>query len=228
MLAQALAAEARAYFVPLALADVLKSNVGESEQLIADVFRRARACAPCIVFLDDVQSLLSKQDDSPHLSKVRAQLFFELDRLQTRVSHASAAAVAISLQSVSSPPSSSSVSPPPPPLLSLDAGVVVLAATNRPDLIDPALVLRGGRFGEAIHVPLPTPAERALILASFRASTPWSSSVDVAAIAQRAAGFSGADLRRLCSQAAMHALSRGTLDAVCVEMADFEAALQAE
>ena len=73
--------------------------------------------------------------------------------------------------------------------------MIVLAATNRPDLVDPSVV-RGGRFGETVHVPLPGAGDRARLLLHFGAAMRWAKSdVDTASLAARTAGYSGADLR---------------------------------
>jgi SpoVK/Ycf46/Vps4 family AAA+-type ATPase len=188
-LAKAIAQRAGAHFVSLNLADLLKSEVGESEKvfeilcsLVFVVFcsmkslqfswshqcfcahvavRRAlcswtmcRRCCPnkmivlyvlsnSLEFLHCFAYIVSS---TQHLAKVRAQLFFEMDRLALNPL----------------PPSQKSV--PAQPSDQLLPTVIVLAATNRPDLIDPSLVLRGGRFSEAIFVPLPTESERQQIL----------------------------------------------------------------
>jgi transitional endoplasmic reticulum ATPase len=101
--------------------------------------------------------------------------------------------------------------------------VVVIGATNRPTLIDPAL-LRPGRFDELIYVGVPDTAGRRRILAIHTEGMPLATDVDLEAIAQRTDRFTGADLEDLVRRAGLTALRRG-LDAHNVTMADFEAAL---
>src|SRR5207302_8683410 len=100
--------------------------------------------------------------------------------------------------------------------------VVVIGATNRPTLIDPAL-LRPGRFDELIYVGVPDTAGRRRILAIHTEGMPLAGDVDLEKIAQRTDRFTGADLEDLVRRAGLTAL-RGGLDATQVTMADFEAA----
>lgn len=86
-------------------------------------------------------------------------------------------------------------------------GVLVLAATNRPDIIDPA-VLRPGRFDEIVEIPLPQPPDRAAILEVHLRGRPLEATVDVDALARATGGMSGADLAQLCDQAALLAIRR--------------------
>jgi transitional endoplasmic reticulum ATPase len=101
--------------------------------------------------------------------------------------------------------------------------VVVIGATNRPNLIDPAL-LRPGRFDELIYVGTPDTAGRRRILAIHTKGMPLADEVDLESLAQRTERFTGADLEDLVRRAGLTALRRG-LDAAKVTMADFEAAL---
>ena len=101
--------------------------------------------------------------------------------------------------------------------------VVVIGATNRPNLIDPAL-LRPGRFDELIYVGVPDTAGRRRILAIHTEGMPLATDVDLEAIAQRTERFTGADLEDLVRRAGLTALRRG-LDANQVTRADFEAAV---
>ena len=101
--------------------------------------------------------------------------------------------------------------------------VVLIGATNRPNLIDPAL-LRPGRFDELIFVGVPDTAGRRRILAIHTSAMPLAKDVDLEALARRAERFTGADLEDLTRRAGLTALRRG-LDSAEVTMADFEAAL---
>jgi transitional endoplasmic reticulum ATPase len=101
--------------------------------------------------------------------------------------------------------------------------VVVIGATNRPNLIDPAL-LRPGRFDELIYVGVPDTAGRRRILAIHTEGMPLAPDVDLESLARRAERFTGADLEDLVRRAGLTALRRG-LETATVTMADFEAAL---
>jgi cell division protease FtsH len=99
-------------------------------------------------------------------------------------------------------------------------GVVMMAATNRPDILDPAL-LRPGRFDRQITVPLPDLEERLPILAVHCKDKRMAPDVDLTVVARGTPGMSGADLANLVNEAALHAVRRG---ATAISMADFEAA----
>ena len=99
-------------------------------------------------------------------------------------------------------------------------GIIVIAATNRPDVLDPAL-LRPGRFDRQVNVPLPDIRGRAQILKVHMRKVPIGKSVDAAIIARGTPGFSGADLANLVNEAALFA---ARADKKLVEMADFELA----
>jgi transitional endoplasmic reticulum ATPase len=101
--------------------------------------------------------------------------------------------------------------------------VIVIGATNRPTLIDPAL-LRPGRFDELIYVGPPETEGRQRILAIHTRGMPLGDDVDLASLAKRSERFTGADLEDLVRRAGLTALRRG-LEAASVTMADFEAAL---
>jgi transitional endoplasmic reticulum ATPase len=101
--------------------------------------------------------------------------------------------------------------------------VVLIGATNRPNLIDPAL-LRPGRFDELIYVGTPDTAGRRRILAIHTKNMPLAKDVDLELLARRSENFTGADLEDLVRRAGLTALRRG-LDSAQVTMADFEAAL---
>ena len=191
LLAKAVAREAEANFIATKSSDLLSKWYGESEQQIARLFARARQVAPCIVFIDELDSLVpargSSQGEPQVTERVVNTILAEMDGLED-------------LQSV-----------------------VVIGATNRPNLIDPAL-LRPGRFDELIYVGVPDQPGRERILGIQTQKMPLNADVDLKQIAARTAHFTGADLEDVVRRAGLIAL-RHSLKATDVTMADFEKAL---
>ncbi|QSL66015.1 hypothetical protein MERGE_003152 [Pneumocystis wakefieldiae] len=173
LLAKAVANESRANFISVRGPELLNKYVGESERAVRQVFSRARASAPCIIFFDELDAIVPRRDDSLPESSARVvnTLLTELDGLNDR------------------------------------RGIYVIAATNRPDIIDPAM-MRPGRLDKPLFVELPSEDERYEILKTLTKKTPISSSVDLLQIAkdQRCQNFSGADLAALVREAAVVAL----------------------
>jgi SpoVK/Ycf46/Vps4 family AAA+-type ATPase len=181
-LARAVAARSGRNFIAASGPDIYSLWVGESEKAVAALFARARAAAPCVLFLDELDALAPSRGPADAGSgsggnvteRVLAQLLTELD--------GGAGAL----------PGS--------------AGVALLAATNRPDRIDPAL-LRPGRLDRLLYVPPPVNAsERAAVLVVHLRAMPLAPDVDIAAVARNTDGYTGADLAALCRDAALAAL----------------------
>jgi transitional endoplasmic reticulum ATPase len=191
LLAKAVAREAKANFIATKSSDLLSKWYGESEQQIARLFSRARQVAPCVLFIDELDSLVptrgSGMGEPQVTERVVNTILAEMDGLEE-------------LQSV-----------------------VVIGATNRPNLIDPAL-LRPGRFDELIYVGLPDAPGRERILKIQTAKMPLASDVDLERLAARAERFTGADLEDLVRRAGLIAL-RQSLSVEQVTMAHFEEAL---
>lgn len=182
LLAKAVANESRANFISVKGPELLNKYVGESERAVRQVFARARASAPCVIFFDELDALVPRRDDSMSESSARVvnTLLTELDGLDAR------------------------------------KAVYVIGATNRPDMIDPAMV-RPGRLDKLLYVDLPSPAERLEVLKTHTKRTPIAEA-DWAAIAQlvnsdACDGFSGADIAALVREAASLAL-RSALEAI--------------
>ncbi|KAI7832487.1 YLL034Cp-like protein [Gamsiella multidivaricata] len=177
LLAKAVASESRTNFISVKGPELLNKYVGESERGIRQVFARARASAPCVIFFDELDALCSKRDDSQSEASARVvnTLLTELDGMENR------------------------------------SAVYVIAATNRPDIIDPAM-LRPGRLDKLLYVQLPTMEERLDILQTLSRKTPLAPDVklDMVASDERCENFSGADLASLVREAGMSAL-RSTL-----------------
>ena len=192
LLAKAVAREAQANFIATKSSDLLSKWYGESEQQIAKLFARARQVAPCVIFIDELDSLVPARGGGmgePQVTeRVVNTILAEMDGLEE-------------LQSV-----------------------VVIGATNRPNLIDPAL-LRPGRFDELIYVGVPDRAGRERILRIQTGKMPLAADVDLAAVAGRTERFTGADLEDVVRRAGLNALRR-SLKSAEVWMVDFEEALK--
>ena len=191
LLAKAVAREAEANFIATKSSDLLSKWYGESEQQIAKLFSRARQVAPCVIFIDELDSLVPARGGGmgePQVTeRVVNTILAEMDGLEE-------------LQSV-----------------------VVIGATNRPNLVDPAL-LRPGRFDELIYVGVPSAEGRERILRIQAAKMPLAGDVDFARVAGRTEGFTGADLGDVVRRAGLVALRRD-IGAGLVTMADFDEAL---
>jgi transitional endoplasmic reticulum ATPase len=191
LLAKAVAREAEANFIATKSSDLLSKWYGESEQQIARLFARARQVAPCVIFIDELDSLVPARGgglgEPQATERVVNTILAEMDGLEE-------------LQSV-----------------------VVIGATNRPNLIDPAL-LRPGRFDELIYVGVPDKAGRERILRIQTEKMPLSSDVDLAEVAGRTERYTGADLEDVVRRAGLIAL-RQSIETREVTMAHFEEAL---
>jgi transitional endoplasmic reticulum ATPase len=204
MIARAVAAETRAHFLAIAAPEIVDKHYGASEQQLRQVFETARARAPAVIFIDEIDAIAPKREalsgEKQVERRIVAQLLSLMDGLAAR------------------------------------GEVLVLAATNIPDAIDPAL-RRPGRFDREIVVPPPDRAGRAEILAVHTRAMPLAPDVSLPALADATHGYVGADLAALCREAAIAALRRAGLNrgllsapelaALTVTMADFQKALRA-
>ncbi len=195
LLAKAVAKESDANFIATKSSDLLSKWYGESEQQIARLFARARQVAPCVLFIDEIDSLVPvRGSGGPGGSQVTERvvntLLSEMDGLED-------------LQSV-----------------------VLIGATNRPNLVDPAL-LRPGRFDELVYVSVPDETGRRRILGIHTAQMPLAKDVDLDDIAARADRYTGADLEDLVRRAGLFALRENGEDVSEVDMGHFEKALDA-
>lgn len=177
LLAKAVANESRANFISVKGPELLNKYVGESERAVRQVFVRARASVPCVIFFDELDALVPRRDDalSDASARVVNTLLTELDGLG---------------------PSRE--------------GIYVIAATNRPDIIDPAM-LRPGRLETLLFVGLPGPAERVAILRTLitRRKVPVEfGEEELRQLAESCEGFSGADLGSLLRRAGYAAIKR--------------------
>ncbi|MEE1876731.1 CDC48 family AAA ATPase [Altererythrobacter litoralis] len=193
LLAKAVAKEAEANFISMKSSDLLSKWYGESEQQIARMFQRARSVAPCVIFIDEIDSLVpargSGQGEPQVTGRVVNTILAEMDGLEE-------------LQSV-----------------------VVIGATNRPALVDPAL-LRPGRFDELVYVGTPDKGGREHILQIHTKDMPLASDVDLAAIAAKTDRFTGADLEDVVRRAGLNAMRRMGSEVEQVAAQDFDEALE--
>ncbi|SPP75750.1 peroxisome assembly factor 2 isoform X2 [Drosophila guanche] len=183
LVAKAVATECNLSFLSVQGPELLNMYVGQSEQNVREVFSRARSAAPCVLFLDELDSLAPNRgvagDSGGVMDRVVSQLLAEMDGMS---------------DGDSSKP------------------IFILAATNRPDLIDPAL-LRPGRFDKLFYVgPCSTSDDKAAVLRAQTQRFVLDSGVNIDEIAERLKNdMSGADLYSICSNAWLSAVRR-TID----------------
>jgi cell division protease FtsH len=190
LLARAVAGEAHVPFFSVTGSGFVELFVGVGASRVRDLFEQARKRAPAIIFIDEVDAIGQRRAGS-------GAIVSNDEREQT-------------LNQL---------------LAEMDgfepsAGIVVLAATNRPEILDPAL-LRPGRFDRQVTIPLPNAGERAAILAVHCRDKKLAPDVNLDAIARGTPGFSGADLANLANEAAIFAVRAGR-DVIAA--ADFDAA----
>ncbi|XP_030644776.1 peroxisomal ATPase PEX1 [Chanos chanos] len=171
LLAGAVAKESGMNFISVKGPELLSKYIGASEMAVRDVFQRAQAAKPCILFFDEFDSLAPRRghDSTGVTDRVVNQLLTQLDGVE-------------GLQ-----------------------GVYVLAATSRPDLIDPAL-LRPGRLDKCLYCPPPDQEARLEILRAQTHSVPLAGDVDLEQIAASTELFTGADLKALLYNAQLEAI----------------------
>uniref|UniRef100_A0A8C9UYI0 non-chaperonin molecular chaperone ATPase n=1 Tax=Scleropages formosus TaxID=113540 RepID=A0A8C9UYI0_SCLFO len=173
MIAKALANESGLNFLAIKGPELLSKYVGESERAVREVFRKARAVAPSIVFFDEIDALAVERGSSAGSSgvadRVLAQLLTEMDGIEQ-------------LQNV-----------------------MILAATNRPDMIDKAL-MRPGRLDRIIYVPLPDAGTRREVFRLQFRGMPVAEDVSLDDLVLRTDKYSGAEIGAVCREAALFAL----------------------
>lgn len=175
LLAKAVANETKVNFLSVKGPALLSKYVGESEQGVREMFRKARQAAPCIVFFDEIDALVpvrSTGSGDSHVSeRVLSQFLTELDGIDEL------------------------------------KGVLVLGATNRIDMLDPA-VIRPGRFDQIVEIPIPSLEDRRNIFEVHFRNKPLGPDIDVGDLARATEGFSGAEVASVCNTAALSAVRR--------------------
>ena len=176
LLAQAVAGEAKVPFFSISGSEFVEMFVGMGAAKVRDLFKQANEKAPCIVFIDEIDTIGKRRDNGMGSNDEREQtlnqLLTEMDGFDGK------------------------------------KGVVILAATNRPEILDKAL-LRPGRFDRRVPVELPDLAGREAILKVHAKKIKVEPSVDFNAIARATAGASGAELANMINEAALHAVRAG-------------------
>jgi cell division protease FtsH len=192
LLAKAVAGEAAVPFFSISGSEFVEMFVGVGAARVRDLFEQARAKAPAIIFIDELDALGRARGAGGMVGghdereQTLNQLLVELDGFDS------------------------------------STGLVLLAATNRPEILDPAL-LRAGRFDRQVLVDRPDKAGRVQILQVHSKKVRLAPGVDLEQVAALTTGFSGADLANLCNEAALAATRRGGSD---VTLADFTLAIE--
>ena len=191
LLAKAVAGEANVPFFSLSGSEFVEMFVGAGAARVRDLFAQAQEKAPCIVFIDEIDTIGKKRDSgmmsgNDEREQTLNQLLTEMDGFDGK------------------------------------KGVVILAATNRPETLDPAL-LRPGRFDRRIPVELPDLAGREAILKVHSQNKQMSPDIDYKVIARATAGASGAELANIVNEAALRAVRSGRAQ---VEQADLEESVE--
>ena len=192
LLAKAVASESEANFISVKGPELLSKWVGESEQGVREVFRKAKQTAPTVIFFDEIDSIASTRSandsDSGVTKRVVNQLLTEMDGLEEL------------------------------------EDVAIIAATNRPDILDAGL-MRPGRFDRHIKVDLPNEEARLSIFKVQTEGMPLADDVSLEKLAKQTDGYVGADIEAVCREAAMLTL-RNDLDAENVPNKYFKEALE--
>lgn len=172
LLARAIAKEAEVNFIAISGPELLSRYIGESERSVREVFKKARQASPCILFFDEIESLIPRRGKTlgdQVTERVVTQFLTEVDGIEEL------------------------------------EGVMVLASTNRPDLIDPAM-LRPGRFDFVLELPRPDTPAREDIFRVHTAHKPLGGDVSLSELAAATEGLVGADIASICQKASLLAI----------------------
>lgn len=178
LLAKAVAGEAGVPFFSMSGSDFVEMFVGVGASRVRDLFRQAKEKAPCIIFIDEIDAVGRARSQSPSMGS-NDERESTLNALLTEMDG-----------------------------FGTNSGVIVLAATNRADMLDKAL-LRAGRFDRQISVDLPDLNERKAIFEVHLRPIKKDGNVDVEMLARQTPGFSGADIANVCNEAALIAARNG-------------------
>ncbi len=190
LIAKAIAGEANVPFFSISGSDFVEMFVGVGAARVRDMFEKAKASSPCIIFIDEIDAVGRKRGAGlggghDEREQTLNQLLAQMDGFEP------------------------------------NKGIILLAATNRPDVLDPAL-LRPGRFDRRITVPRPDLKGREAILQLHLVNKKIATDINVSILARRTPGFVGADIKNLCNEAALLAARQNKTH---IEMVDFEEAM---
>ena len=176
LLAKAVAGEANVPFFYISGSDFVELFVGVGASRVRDMFKEAKRCAPCLIFIDEIDAVGRQRGSGiggghDEREQTLNQLLTEMDGFGA------------------------------------NEGIIIIAATNRPDVLDPAL-LRPGRFDRQVTVSLPDAKAREQILGVHAKNKIFDSNIKLKNVAQRTPGYSGADLENLLNEAALLAVRR--------------------
>lgn len=177
LLAKAVAGEANVPFFSMSGSDFVEMFVGVGASRVRDLFRQAKEKSPCIVFIDEIDAVGRARGKNPNMG-ANDERENTLNQLLTEMDG-----------------------------FGSNSGVIILAATNRADILDKAL-LRAGRFDRQIYVELPDLNDRVAIFNVHLKKIKIDESVDVELLARQTPGFSGADIANVCNEAALIAARR--------------------
>ncbi|HSI89504.1 MAG TPA: ATP-dependent zinc metalloprotease FtsH, partial [Adhaeribacter sp.] len=175
LLAKAVAGEAEVPFFSMSGSEFVEMFVGVGASRVRDLFQKAKAKAPCIVFIDEIDSVGQSRGRSAYFQGSNDERESTLNQLLTEMDG-----------------------------FETNSGVIILAATNRAEQLDPAL-LRPGRFDRHIYLELPNLKERKAIFKVHLRPLKYDESIDLDFLAAQTPGFSGADIANVCNEAALMA-----------------------
>lgn len=178
LLAKAVAGEADVPFFSLSGSDFVEMFVGVGASRVRDLFRQAKEKAPCIIFIDEIDAIGRARGKSASMGGGNDERESTLNQLLTEMDG-----------------------------FGTNSGVILLAATNRVDILDKALV-RAGRFDRQIHVDLPDVHDRKAIFNVHLSKLKLADDIDVDFLSRQTPGFSGADIANVCNEAALIAARR--------------------
>lgn len=191
LLAKAVAGEANVPFLSMSGSDFVEMFVGVGAARVRDLFKQAKEKAPCIVFIDEIDAVGRARGKNPNMG-ANDERENTLNQMLTEMDG-----------------------------FSSNNGVIILAATNRADMLDKAL-LRPGRFDRQIYVDLPELTDRVEIFKVHLRNIKVNSKLDIEQLARQTGGFSGADIANVCNEAALIAARHNKLE---VDWDDFMAAI---
>ncbi|MDE3182461.1 MAG: ATP-dependent zinc metalloprotease FtsH [Bacteroidota bacterium] len=193
LLAKAVAGEAQVPFFSISGSEFVEMFVGIGASRVRDLFKRAKEKAPCIIFIDEIDAIGRSRGKGAFMNSSNDERESTLNQLLTEMDG-----------------------------FGTNNGVIVLAATNRADMLDPAL-LRPGRFDRNIYLELPNIKEREAIFKVHLRPIVYDNSIDLHFLASQTPGFSGADIANICNEAALIAARRKK---TIVENIDFTDAIE--